>query len=100
MAVGPDYRVSKIVLHTNAVEHPHFGFYNQCAFQMPVEERGVITPNSTLAEVEELLGKRKDEKFFVHNVTAEFVTHFHAFPSAIFEFSASTGVMVSITLFK
>jgi len=67
---------------------------------MPVQDKGVITPNSALEAVEILMGKRGDEKFYVHNVTPEFVTHFHAFPSAIFEYSAATGVMASVTLFK
>ena len=32
VVMGSDYRVSKLILHTNMAFHPHFCFYSRCFY--------------------------------------------------------------------
>ncbi len=50
------------------------------------------------SEIKERLGG--EGELFVRNVTNEYVTHYHAFPSIIFEVMPDNDYLSSVTIIK
>lgn len=55
LMITADYTLKKIILHTNHVNHPHFGFYNRCFFELDLTKNTLKLPvnQSLIADDEE-----------------------------------------------
>lgn len=37
LKIDSSYRLQKIILHTNQINHPHFGFHDRCFFELSID---------------------------------------------------------------
>ena len=64
----------------------------------------VMTPLTKFDEIQRVMAKKQPEmrkdQYFVRNLTAEFITHYHAYSGVIFEVMTDSNYLSSVTLFK
>jgi hypothetical protein len=71
--------------------------------QKEAQNNKTITPLSKFTPFKIALEKIhniSEPTYFVKNVTNEFITHYHAYPGAIFEVIPDCDLIASVTLFK